>query len=302
MYSGDLKTSQVRRLAKSVTFLCRNASEYSWKNSGFEVRSGVASACRLPKCPTLQRIPTNRDVNEREKPYSTFKIEHDRTRIQEMWQRSRIGAREQKSLRGYQPANSDVNTDSKETINALDKVKRIEERRKIQNKMRALMEEQHMKDERIQEEKDRVIRKEVLVERDPARKQTFAEYSPFRNREKGKPETWVSATVLAATGKMQQHRYMQTPPKKMNPLKVEVVVQKPSQSVREKSATGTTSGQPNHTHTDMSSRAKWAKAALELHKKRAKEMDDILSLGGYSNESACLKLSELSSMRKARRH
>lgn len=101
-------------------------------------------------------------------------------------------------------------------------MKRIEERRKIQNKMRALMEEQHMKDERIQEEKDRVIRKEVLVERDPARKQTFAEYSPFRNREKGKPETWVSATVLAATGKMQQHRYMQTPPKKMNPLKVEV--------------------------------------------------------------------------------
>lgn len=86
---------EVRRLAKSVTFLCRNASEYSWKNSGFEVRSGVASACRLPKCPTLQRIPTNRDVNEREKPYSTFKIEHDRTRIQEMWQRSRIGAREQ---------------------------------------------------------------------------------------------------------------------------------------------------------------------------------------------------------------
>ncbi|EDX18478.1 GD15526 [Drosophila simulans] len=405
MFPGNLRTLRVRPIVKSVTLLCRNVSGNSWKNSGMELLSGVAYACRLPKWPTLQRIPINHDVNKK-KPYSTFKID----RIQNMWQRSRIGAKEQNSLRGYQPANSDVNTDSDEAISALDKVRRIEERRKIQNKMQALMDEQHMHDERIQEENDRVIRKEVLVEREPARKQTSQEYSPVRSREKCKPVPWVSATVLAATGRMQQHRYMQTPlkrnpikvenslrgyqpansdvntdsdeaisaldkvrrieerrkiqnkmqalmdeqhmhderiqeendrvirkevlvereparkqtsqeyspvrsretckpvpwvsatvlaatgrmqqhrymqtPLKRNPIKVEAEVQQPRKSVPGNPANGTTSGEPNQTNYDMSSRVKWAKSVLELHKTRAKRMDDILFLEGYSNESA----------------
>ncbi|XP_039152447.1 uncharacterized protein LOC120285245 [Drosophila simulans] len=280
MFPGNLRTLRVRPIVKSVTLLCRNVSGNSWKNSGMELLSGVAYACRLPKWPTLQRIPINHDVNKK-KPYSTFKID----RIQNMWQRSRIGAKEQNSLRGYQPANSDVNTDSDEAISALDKVRRIEERRKIQNKMQALMDEQHMHDERIQEENDRVIRKEVLVEREPARKQTSQEYSPVRSRETCKPVPWVSATVLAATGRMQQHRYMQTPLKR-NPIKVEAEVQQPRKSVPGNPANGTTSGEPNQTNYDMSSRVKWAKSVLELHKTRAKRMDDILFLEGYSNESA----------------
>jgi len=46
--------------------------------------------------PTLQRFPADRVIDEQdEKTYSTFKI--DTNRLQEMWQQTRIAAREQVS-------------------------------------------------------------------------------------------------------------------------------------------------------------------------------------------------------------
>ncbi|XP_039498057.1 uncharacterized protein LOC120455710 [Drosophila santomea] len=299
MFRRGLKALRVRPFAESISFLWRNVSGNSWKGARFVQRPGIAAKNELPSCPTLQRTPINNVVDQKaENPYSTFKIDHDR--VQQMWQNSRIGAKEQNSLRGYQPANSDVNSESEEVISALDKVKRIEERRKIQKRMRSLLEEQQELDRRIQEEQDRAVTREVLVERDPARRHTPKEYTPVRNPENCKPNSWVSATVLAATGKMQHHRYMQTPPR-ISPIKVEAESQSPSKSPPDNPASNNTSGQPNQTKTtDMTHRAEWTKSVLELHKTRAEEMDRLRSLNGYSNQSACLKLSELSALRKIR--
>ncbi|EDV47555.2 uncharacterized protein Dere_GG17577 [Drosophila erecta] len=249
---------------------------YAEHTSKFVPRPSLAANIDLPSCPTLQRIPISDDVNKKEDTaYYTFKIDHDR--VQEMWQKSRVGAKEQNSLRGYQPANNDENSDSEEVISALDKVRRIEERRKIHNKMRSLMEEQLKLDERIQEEQDRLVRKEVLVEREPSRKHTPKEYSPVRNRENCKPDSWVSATVLAATGKMQHHRYMQAPPR-INPIKVETEAQSQSKSPPENPASDTTSDQPNQTNADMPNRSEWTKTVLEMHKMRAEELDKLRSV------------------------
>ncbi|XP_043659749.1 uncharacterized protein LOC122624318 [Drosophila teissieri] len=298
MFRRGLKALRVRPFAESISFLWRNVSGNSWRRTRFVQRPCIAAKNELASCQTLQRTPINDDVDKKaENPYSTFKIDHDR--VQQMWQKSRVGAKEQNSLRGYQPANSDVNSESEEVISALDKVRRIEERRKIQNKMRCLLEEQQKLDRRIQEEQDRAVTKGVLVERDPARKHTLKEYTPVRNPENGKPNSWVSATVLAATGKMQHHRYMQTPPR-ISPIKVEAEAQSQSKSPPDHPAGSTTSGQPNQTKTEMPQRAEWTKSILELHKTRAEEMDKLRSLKGYSNQSACLKLSELSALRKIR--
>ncbi|XP_016986648.1 uncharacterized protein LOC108049828 isoform X2 [Drosophila rhopaloa] len=291
MFRRGLKELKTRPFAEVCSFLLRNFSGNSRRKLKFVKRETVAPRSNIFNWPTLQRIPNDKDVDEKdEKRYSTFKVEN--SRAQEMWQKARIGAREQNSLRGYQPANSDVTSDSEEIISALDKVRRIEERRKIQNKMQTLMQEQEKLDKQIQDEQDRVApRKEVLVEREPAKQDPPREYAPVRNPDSFRSGPWISATVLAATGNSQQLRY--TPkPFRTHSQSGQAVSPPQSSSLPEKSA----SRQPEHKLDEASANKAqseiqaFAKSVVELHKSRAEEMDKLRSENEYSKDSACLKM------------
>lgn len=301
MFRRGFKALTNRPFAESCGLLFRNFSGNSRKKPKFVRRPPLNPKSNFFNWPTLQRFPADRVIDEQdEKPYSTFKI--DTNRLQEMWQQTRIAAREQNSLRGYQPANSDLNSDSEDVISALDKVRQIEERRKIQNRMRSLMEEQQKLEERNQDELDRLIpKKEVLGEREPARQQAIPrEYSPVRNQENTKPGSWMSATVLAATGKILQHRYMQRPPRMTTTnYQTESQSEIPARPEIPNSASGSKSPPSSQAKISLQ---ELAKSVVELHKSRAEEMDKTRTREEYSRESACLKLCDLSALGRIRHH
>ncbi|XP_017123944.1 uncharacterized protein LOC108143875 isoform X2 [Drosophila elegans] len=235
--------------------------------------------------PTLQRIRNIKDVDVKdEKPYSTYKV--DNYRAHEMWQKARIGAREQNSLRGHQPANSDVKSDSEEIISALNKVRQIEERRKIHNKMQLLMQEQQALDEQMQDEKDRVAPiREALVKREPVRPANPnppREYAPIRpDLDSCRPGPWISATVLVATGNYQQLR--NTPkPYKTNDKSDQAVSQPEKTSLPANSTCGV---------PEPITKLAQAQANTNLDQTNIEErMDKWQSEDEYSKESSCLKL------------
>ncbi|XP_050746411.1 uncharacterized protein LOC108027502 isoform X2 [Drosophila biarmipes] len=301
MLRRGFKALTIRPFAESCGLLLRNFSGNSRKKPKFVRRPPLNPKCNLVNWPTLQRLSPDRVVDEQdEKPYSTFKI--DTNRLQEMWQQTRIAAREQNSLRGHQPANSDLNSDSEDVITALDKVRQIEERRKIQNRMRSLMEKQQELEERNQDELDRLIpRKEVPVEREPARQQAVPrEYSPVRSQESTKPGSWMSATVLAATGKILQHRYMQRPPRMTTTsYQTESQSEIPARPEIPGSAPGNKSPPSSQAKISLQ---ELAKSVVELHKIRAEEMDKTRTREEYSKDSACLKLCDLSAIGRIRHH
>ncbi|XP_070075059.1 uncharacterized protein hydra [Drosophila takahashii] len=222
----------IRPFAESCSFLWRNFSGNSRKKPKFVKRPPLNPKSNLFNWPTLQRFPAENErvVDDKdEKPYSTFKV--DSNRVQEMWQKARIGAKEQV----------------------------------------------------------------VLVEREPAKQATNPkEYSPVRSSESSKPGSWTSATVLAATGKIQHHRYMRTPPKMTtNSYQTENQSEIPYRP--ENSASGSKSEQ-----FKTSNLQELAKSVAELHRFRAEEMDKMRTREEYSKESACLKLCDLSALGKIR--
>ncbi|KAI8034629.1 uncharacterized protein LOC128264289 isoform X2 [Drosophila gunungcola] len=237
--------------------------------------------------PTLQRIRNIKDVDVKdEKPYSTYKV--DNNRAHEMWQKARIGAREQNSLRGHQPANSDVNSDSEEIFSALDKVRQIEERRKIHNKMQILMQEQQALDEQMQDEKDRVAPiREALVEREPVqptKPDPPREYAPIRSDlDSCRSGPWISATVLAATGNYQQLR--NTPkPYRTNGKSGQAVSQPEKPSLPGNSACSVPKPITKLAQVQAQGNTNLDQTNIE------ERMDKWRSENEYSKESACLKL------------
>ncbi|XP_017055917.1 uncharacterized protein LOC108097889 [Drosophila ficusphila] len=287
MFRRGLKVLKTRPFTESFGILCREISGFSRRKAKFVKRPPLNQGTYNFNWPTLQRITDFNNVDGQDKKrYSTLNLENSRSH--ELWQKSRVRAKEQNSLRGYQPANSDATSDSEEITSALDKVRRIEERRKIQNKMQSLMQEQELIDQRIQDEHDRqTTKKEVLVEREPVKEETPMEYAPVRTEEIPKPGPWVSATVLAATGNNKQQRYMQRPQWLTNKV-IQNVPNSQSSSYSEILPSSSKSAQIDVEKPD--SRSEWAKTAMELHKSRAMEMDKQRTETEYTKESACLKL------------
>ncbi|KAH8344521.1 hypothetical protein KR084_003018 [Drosophila pseudotakahashii] len=166
--------------------------------------------------------------------------------------------------------------------------------------MRILMEEQQQLEERNQDEQDRwTYKKEaVLVEREPAKQANPPkEYSPVRSSESSKPGSWTSATVLAATGRIQHHRYMQRPPKMTtNSYQTETQSEIPYRP--ENSASG--SKLEASIQSKTTTLQELAKSVAELHRFRAEQMDKMRTREEYSKESACLKLCDLSALGKIR--
>ncbi|XP_017073723.1 uncharacterized protein LOC108109655 [Drosophila eugracilis] len=288
MFHRGLKKLRFRPLARSVSFLIRSFSGNSRRKPKFVRYLPIASKSNLFNWPTPQRYPLERPVFEKDdKPYSEFHIEN--TRIHEKWQQNRCGANEQHSLRSHQPASSEVSLNSYEAVSAIEKVRQSEERRKIQNRLRYLMEEQQKLDERIQDEQDRMVRA-------PAQRDVPREYAPNRHPEISKPGSWASATVLAVTGKMQHHRYIKQPAWMYTDAVQKIQNEAQPESTSRPDSASDGSDQPKTGIHD------WAKSTLELQKSEAKKMENLRWQKKYCNKSACLKLCDLSSLFKIRNY